>query len=314
VHTSVIIISKDELPRLRLCLATLSQQRVQWGIDAEIVLVDDGSATPLEEGTAGLPPCIHLRHETSRGRSASRNHGARAARGDRLLFLDGDVLVSHDALAVHARLSPDEMGRGAQRHLRSTRFFADPRTGEPWPGKEARVRSLGALEPQLVTEAQARGPFEPLLQRSEAAIYPGAGPRKLYELEMGALERNSAPRAAWMAASGHNFSVPRERFLAGNGFDEKISINEHRELALRLSSEGMRVVGVPAAISIHVTHRDGWRDPLVDEEGWLAAFARLHPREADLMTRFWRTLARDPSLPAEQRLSSLEEIDALLAT
>ena len=315
MRTSVVIISKDELPRLRLCLAALTRQETRWGEEAELLLIDDGSATPIAEALADLAGPLRarmLRHERARGRSASRNHGAREARGERLLFLDGDVLLSHRALAAHAALAPGQLGRGAQRHLRGTRFFADPRTGEAWPGKEARVRALGPLEPQLLTEAQACGPFEALLARSEPAIYPGQGPRKLYELEMGALERSSAPRAAWMAASGHNFSIPRARFLAADGFDERISINEHRELALRLCREGMSLAAVPEAISLHVTHREGWRDPLGEDGSWLTAFASRHPREASLMVRFWRTLARDAALAEAERLSSLEEIDRLL--
>ncbi|MBS2022485.1 MAG: glycosyltransferase, partial [Deltaproteobacteria bacterium] len=312
MHTSVIIISKDELPRLRLCLIALSRQALRWGHDAELVLVDDGSAAALAPAVTELLPLRSIRHERALGRSAARNAGARVAQGDRLLFLDGDVLMSPDALERHARLGPLELGRGEQRHLRSTRFFADPRTGEPWPGKEARVKSLGALAPQLVTEEQARGPFEPLLARSEVAIYPGAGPRKLYELEMGALTRGSTPRAAWMAAAGHNFSIPRALFEQARGFDEALTINEHRELALRLQRLGARVVPVPGAVSLHLTHREGWRDPLQTDDGWLATFTRLHPFEAPLMTRLWRTLANDPALPASERLGSLEDVERLL--
>jgi len=320
MRISLIIISKDETPRLRLALCALSRQSVEWGEGAELILVDDGSSRPLEEETRELAAalrCVHLRHERPCGRSASRNHGAQLARGERLVFLDGDVLLSHGALAGHAKLAPAQLGRGAQRHLRSTRFFLDPRTGEPWPGKEERVRSLSPIEPHLLTEAQARGPFEPLLARSEWAIYPGAGPRKLYELEMGALERNSAPGAAWMAAAGHNFSIPRRLFLEANGFDERLSINEHRELALRLTRAGAAVVPVPESISIHVTHREGFRDPLAAGEGsagdWLALFGQLHPREASVMTRFWRTLARDPALREPERIDSLEAAQHELA-
>jgi hypothetical protein len=174
---------------------------------------------------------------------------------------------------------------------------------------------MGALGPFLVTEQLVlEAPFELLLARSELAIYPGRAPRRLYELEMRALRDRSARRAEWMAAAGHNFSVPRSSFEAAGGFDESISINEHRELALRLCRRGARVVVVDDAISIHLTHREGWRDPLAGEDGWQEAFARLHPLETELMVRFWRSLAGGDDLPpAAERLTSLEEVDAILA-
>jgi glycosyltransferase involved in cell wall biosynthesis len=315
MQTSVVIITKDEHPRLRLCLASLGRQTVRWGEDAEVIVVDDGSAVPVgptELSPGAAVPRI-LRHSTSRGRSASRNAGAGLARGGRLLFLDGDVLLSPPAVALHGALDGLALGRGEQRHLRSTRFFADPRTGVPWPGKEERVRSMGNVQPHLVTEEDVlTGPFEALLARSDPAIYPGAAPRRLYELEMGALRRGSAPKADWMAAAGHNFSVPRDAFLSEGGFDEGISINEHRELALRLARRGARVVTVEGAISLHITHREGWRDPLAGEDDWEQAFAKRHPVETEVMVRFWRSLAGDPRIEPQNRLVSLEEADAVL--
>jgi len=315
MQVSVIIITKDEQPRLRLCLASLGRQTVRWQTEAELILVDDGSSLPLgpADVPAGAPRPDILRHDRSRGRSASRNAGAAMARGRRLLFLDGDVILSPDAVARHGALADDELGRGEQRHLRGTRFFQDPRTGAAWPGKEARVQSMGDVRPHLVTEEMVTDePFEKLLARSEAAIYPGAAPRKLYELEMAALRAGSAPLAQWMAAAGHNFSIPRAAFSTAGGFDEEISINEHRELALRLCRGGARIVVVEGAISLHVTHREGYRDPLTGADGWEQAFAKRHPFETQLMLRFWRSLAADPSLPVTERVTTLEDVDAVL--
>ena len=315
MQISVIIITKDEQPRLKLCLLALGRQTIDWWRDAEIILVDDGCATPV--GAADVPP--HgpqphiIRHDTSRGRSASRNVGAQAARGRRLLFLDGDVLLSPEAVVRHARLAEDELGRGEQRHLRGTRFFLDPRTGTPWPGKEARVRSMGNLAQYLVTEEMvANEPYETIFDRSEPAIYPGGAARKLYELEMGALRARSIPHAEWMTAAGHNFSIPRAAFLAAGGFDQDISINEHRELALRLCRSGARVVVVEGAISVHVTHREGYRDPLTGEDGWEKAFARLHPFETQVMMRFWRSLAADSALEPAEQVPTLERAEEIL--
>ena len=312
---SVIIITRDERPRLRLCLTSLARQTVDWQRDAELIIVDDGSipAVGAAEIPASLPTPRVIRHERSRGRSAARNAGAGLASGDRLLFLDGDVLLSPEASARHAGLGPNELGRGEQRHLRGTRFFRDPRSGEPWPGKESLVRSLGDLSSRLVTEQMIEQlPFEHWVERSEPAIYPGAAPRRLYELEMSALRARSTPYAEWMAAAGHNFSVPRALFEDVGGFNEEVSLNEHRELALRMCRRGARVRSVEGAISIHITHREGWRDPLATDDGWQTVFARHHPLETQVLLRFWRSLAADRSIAPGERVLTLEAADALL--
>jgi glycosyltransferase involved in cell wall biosynthesis len=315
MQISVIIITRDERPRLRLCLASLARQSVSWQREAELIIVDDGSSPAVgpPEIPASLPTPRLIRHEHSRGRSAARNAGAAMARGDRLLFLDGDVLLSPEASARHARLGPDELGRGEQRHLRGTRFFRDPRTGEPWPGKESLVRSLGDLSSRLVTESMIEElSFDCWVERSEAAIYPGAAPRRLYELEMSALRARSAPHVEWMAAAGHNFSVPRAAFEDVGGFNEEVSLNEHRELALRMSRRGARVLAVEGAISIHITHREGWRDPLATDDGWQTVFGRHHPLETQVLLQFWRSLAADCSIAPGERVMTLEAADALL--
>lgn len=312
---SVVIITKDEQPRLRLALISLGQQTINWRSEAELIIVDDGSAIPIGEADIpdNAPPMRIIRHETARGRSASRNAGASVARGRRVLFLDGDVMMSPRAVELHGRLADNELGRGEQRHLRGTRFFRDPRSGEPWPGKEERVRSLGDLTPYRVTEeAVTAGPFEILLERSDVAIYPGAAPRALYELEMRSLRAGTAPLAQWLAASGHNFSIPTEAFRLAGGFRPDISLNEHRELALRLCRSGTRIVVVEGAISVHLTHREGYRDPLAGEDDWEEAFARRHPLETQLMVRFWRTLAGDDTLDPADRIDTLERVDQLL--
>jgi glycosyltransferase involved in cell wall biosynthesis len=315
MRISLIIITKDEHPRLRLCLTSLARQTMRWQQDAELIIVDDGSTPAV--GAAEIPADLTapriVRHERSQGRSAARNAGAALARGERLLFLDGDTLLSPQTAALHSELGSEELGRGEQRHLRGTRFFRDPRTGEPWPGKESLVRGLGDLSARLVTERMiAEMSFDRWVERSEVAIYPGVAPRRLYELELSALRARSAPRAEWMAASGHNFSVPRAAFTTAGGFNTRLSLNEHRELALRLCRRGARVLVVEGAISIHITHREGWRDPLAGEDDWQQVFARDHPLEAQVMLQFWRSLAGDRTLAPAERVMTLEAADALL--
>ncbi len=113
-----------------------------------------------------------------------------------------------------------------------------------------------------------------------------------------------------MAAAGHNFSVRRAHFEAVGGFDPRLTINEHRELALRLQKSGVRLRPVHGAKTYHLTHRSGWRDPLHDRQ-WEQIFYEAHPiRAVKLMSLFWSSLAEDNAIPVEHRILSLPEMEA----
>ncbi|WP_197277013.1 glycosyltransferase family 2 protein [Sphingomonas profundi] len=289
MRLSVVVRSRDEAPRLRLTLASLAGQA------DEVVVVDDGSvdATAAVIAAAGVRS---VRHAAALGRSAAANAGAAAARGDVLLFLDGDTLAGPGLAGAHRAAHagrPAAMARGETWHLRCTRFLADPERLVPWPDQVGRIAAMPAEEVARmgVTEAQVRHDFAAIARRAAPGIYPGAAPRRLHEAELAALRHTPDCPLLWAAASGSNFSVPRGDFLAAGGFDPALDINEHRELALRLMQRGLRLLPAEGARTYHMTHRSGWRDPLV-ERGWEAAFRRRHPAAplAPLMA-FWRGLA-----------------------
>jgi GT2 family glycosyltransferase len=325
VKVSVVIITHNEAPRLALALESFALQRFTPCADGtpvtmELVVVDDASTddTPrvLREAGERMPLRV-LRHEVCQNRSPSRNAGAALATGDVLLFFDGDVLVGPDVVALHGHLHqahPGSLGRGDGHHLRCTRFFHDPETGTPMPGAEERVAKMRAdeLRAALVTRAQVRERFEEVVSRAEPSIYPGAGPRKLYELETRALSAIPDSSILWMTACGHNFSVPRAAFAAAGGFDARLSMNEHRELALRLCERGSRMAHVTGARSFHLTHRVGWRDPTTVDD-WEQVFHDAHPGVATrLMSIFWLSLAGDREIPEEARILSLEQLDTIV--
>lgn len=311
---SVVIRSKDEAERLSLTLVSLSAQTAP----CEVVVVNDGSSDATREVLAGARDQLDLKevhHTLARGRSAASNAGARVATGDLLLFLDGDTLLAPDAVSRHLGAhgaGPARIGRGHCRHLRCTRFLQDPQTATPRPGEEARLARMPEAEREAlkVTAAQILSDFAAIDRRSEAGIYPGSGPRQLQEAEFEALALHPDLPVLWATACGSNMSVNRQAFLDVGGFDAEIDINEHRELALRLTRAGHRMMAVEAARSYHMTHRSGWRDPL-KEQAWEQVFWSRHPLpEVKLLPIFWASLSSSPHLAPAERLTSLAALAA----
>jgi GT2 family glycosyltransferase len=314
MHASVIIRSKDEADRLRLTLRSLAEQSEP----AEVIVVNDGSTDHTEkviDEAAQEMPLVRLEHKAPLGRSGAANAGALRASGDILIFLDGDTLAGPDFVSRHLDVHRNMLGlvgRGETHQLRCTRFFADPETGSPRSGEEERVAGISASElaRMRVTLHDVVERFQFIHDRSQPGIYPGAGPRRLFELEMEALRSYPDCDVLWAAASGSNQSVSREAFLACGGFDAALTINEHRELALRLCQAGARMVPVNGAFSYHLTHRTGWRDPVADT-AWEHTFYQAHPIPAvPLMSIFWASLSDPLPFPSSARIMSLPALEA----
>ncbi|MBN9006618.1 MAG: glycosyltransferase family 2 protein [Rhizobiales bacterium] len=314
MRASVIIRSKDEADRLRLTLRSLAEQTEP----AEVVVVNDGSTDHTHDVIAeatGRLALVPLEHKVPLGRSGAANAGAALASGDILIFLDGDTLAGPQFVVRHMdvhRSKSGLVGRGETHQLRCTRFFADPETGSPRPGEEERVAAISASEMtrMRVTLQDVSERFESIHNRSQPGIYPGAGPRRLFELEMDALRAHPDCSVLWAAASGSNQSVSREAFLASGGFNDAITINEHRELALRLCQAGARMVPVDGAFTYHLTHRTGWRDPVGDPV-WEQTFYQAHPIPAvPLMSVFWASLSDPLPFPPSARIASLPDLEA----
>lgn len=313
MRASVIIRSKDEADRLRLTLASLASQTEK----PEVVVVNDGSSDHTKEviaDAAGGMDLAAIHHVVPSGRSAAANAGAARATGDILIFLDGDTLAAPDFVARHMdghRSIPNLVVRGETWHLRCTRPFLNPETGTPRPGEESRVLRMSKDERtrSTVTREEIREDFGVVNSRAQPGIYPGFGPRRLLELEMHAL--NSSPNCTvlWAAASGSNQSVARPAFLAAGGFHPELSINEHRELALRLCKLGLRMAPTSAR-TYHMIHRSGWRDPLLDT-AWEAIFFEAHPiAEVALLPFFWASLSDAAPFPAQACIRTLPELAA----
>jgi glycosyltransferase involved in cell wall biosynthesis len=112
---SFVVPAYNEERFLGETLAAIHAAAREAGIAYEIVVADDAST----DGTAGIAidagaRVVRVEH---RKISATRNSGAAAARGDRLVFVDADTLIDATVLrAARAALDAGAIGGGA--HVR----------------------------------------------------------------------------------------------------------------------------------------------------------------------------------------------------
>lgn len=96
---SVVVPVRDGAATLPECLTAM---KAALPDGAELVVVDDGSIDD-SGNIARQHGAKVVHHEHSRGTSAARNAGWRAARGDRIAFVDADVVL--DPAALHSMMA-----------------------------------------------------------------------------------------------------------------------------------------------------------------------------------------------------------------
>jgi GT2 family glycosyltransferase len=104
---SVVIPTYNRLPILRKCLRALEEQVIEPPLQGyEVVLVDDGSSDDtvpwLREHAAALPH-VRLVCQEHGGPAQGRNRGVEEARGEVIVFIDSDLVVTPTFLLCHAR-------------------------------------------------------------------------------------------------------------------------------------------------------------------------------------------------------------------
>ncbi|HAG83219.1 MAG TPA: family 2 glycosyl transferase [Cyanobacteria bacterium UBA12227] len=121
---SIVIPTYNRLPILQKCLRAIEQQRLRDDsiiTGYEVILVDDGSTDgTLEWLTFNNHEFPHVRSlsQDHQGPAAARNLGVESAKGDTIIFIDSDLVVTEYFLQAHA----DALVKGEQ-ELGSDRLF-----------------------------------------------------------------------------------------------------------------------------------------------------------------------------------------------
>jgi glycosyltransferase involved in cell wall biosynthesis len=124
VFFSVVIPTYNRKPILEKCLKALEIQKLSASTavqDYEVVVVDDGSTDGtlqwLEECKNEFPH-VRVFEQNHQGPSAARNLGVLQAKGDTIIFIDSDLVVTEVFLQSHADALVD-----GQNKVGSDKFF-----------------------------------------------------------------------------------------------------------------------------------------------------------------------------------------------
>lgn len=139
IALSVIIPTRNRADRLAEALDSLSRQTLCGGA-FEVIVVDDGSQTPVSKETFARAPFeLRLCRQKAAGPAAARNRGAGEAAGKILVFMDDDVILEPGALQALAdclEALPQTVAMGAVRSLPPalpTVFSKWAASGADWP-------------------------------------------------------------------------------------------------------------------------------------------------------------------------------------
>ncbi len=322
---SVVIATHNQENRLHLVLAGLSAQTVSRQL-YEIVVVldgcDDNSHVRVQYWKSQGLVIRQVRLSKREGRCKARNVGASVARGECVMFLDGDALPDPGWLEVY--LGTVDMRRhcaltGGLWCIPTLEFVDDPTSGELKADvvissvvkRHLRDGSLDVrVSPEMVT-----GYFEKIRSRSVQGAYPFPGQDVLQKQIEELLLAWPDSGLAWVAFFPHNVTVPRSAFLEVGGFDEQIEFSEGWELGYRLMQADVGVVHVSEARTYHLYHdQEGRRSGGAGSQmaRWHRAIeymAKIHRDERFLLIPLWvSAILGDELTPEELRIPSLVDL------
>lgn len=226
---SVIVPYFEAPDELELTLAALETQTYPRDL-FEVIVVDDGSRPALAPpcSATSLDPRVVRQQRRGFGLARARNTGARAAKHDILVFLDGDVLPDADMLKEHARWHhavSDAVTVGFCHYVSTHGVDAD--------GIRKRSGSLRAMFADRPSDPAWTHDFLRISDRMTAS-----------------------ERGVFRVVTGGNFGVRKAFYLSFGGCDETFVRygSEDTEFGYRAFAHGALLVPMPS----HAFHQGRW--------------------------------------------------------
>lgn len=248
---SVIIPTYNKVSRLKLTICSLLRQE---NLNFEIVIVDDGSDYQTKKFLSEMQSRrkkvkIKVITQTNQGRSIARNIGVKNSEGDRLVFIDDDIIVDSDFIEHHAKDNSIIL-HGKIITLSYLKFFQNPSTGEFYKEFSEKIsNSNSVLLSKCISETEIERNFEGKISCNGKISNTEWLIQLIFERNIEALK--------WMGVTGGNFSISRKWFDEVGGFDSRFGKQwgyEDFELGYRLISRKLNIAYSNSAVGYHIAH------------------------------------------------------------
>jgi glycosyltransferase involved in cell wall biosynthesis len=251
----VVIPTHNKVERLVLALHSYIRQTCGFEQFEVIVVADgctDNTADRVRELMNILP--LHLLETDFRGQSASRNEGAKVARGRYLIFVDDDQLLCPTYLEECLQSFKEGkrvVVRGTVYMLYYLRVFKDPEAGVPYPRWSKKIGRRSPLHCARISKDMVMNSWDLIARQCYR--------RNRFERLVQRYVCNSSfsRQIPWMGYSGTACGVDRSLFLYIGGYDESFGLlwgAESLELGYRLWLRGTEFHHLPKAYSAHMDH------------------------------------------------------------
>lgn len=252
---SIIISTYNHPDALELALLALAEQRFsnysKSKVEFEVIVADDGSTADTVALLAKLQPSLpyqlqHVWHEDAGFRLALiRNKAVAKARGDYLIFMDGDCIPRSSFVCNHTKLAEPSWFVAGNRILLSkdfaTKVLAVKLLVHRWS-------NFDWLKAALLRKECNR--FLPMLTIPLSFNRPLSYLRKMRTKK-------------WRDARGCNLAMWKQDFLAVKGFDDSYEGwgYEDSDIIIRLLLHGVRRKDGNCAVPvIHLWHAEATRE------------------------------------------------------